>query len=56
MFNEKDFPCGPVMSTEDVSKDEHFAHRKMWTEVKDEIRGNYMTVGMPVKLSEGKRA
>ena len=53
MFNDKDFPCGPVMSTEDVSKDEHFRHRKMWVEVKDEKRGNYWTVGMPIKLSEG---
>jgi formyl-CoA transferase len=25
----------------------------MWVEVKDEKRGNYWTVGMPVKLSEG---
>ena len=53
MFNEKDFPCGPVMSTEDNAKDEHLAHRKMWLEVKDEKRGNYWTVGMPIKLSEG---
>ncbi|MEA5097015.1 MAG: CoA transferase, partial [Burkholderiaceae bacterium] len=53
MFNSKDFPCGPILTTEDVSKDEHVRHRKMWVEVKDEKRGNYWTVGMPVKLSEG---
>jgi formyl-CoA transferase len=53
LFNSKDFPCGPVLTTEDATKDEHFRHRKMWVEVKDEKRGNYWTVGMPVKLSEG---
>ncbi len=53
LFNGKDFPCGPVLTTEDVSKDAHVAHRKMWVEVKDSKRGNYWTVGMPVKLSEG---
>lgn len=53
LFNDKDFPCGPVMSTEDNSKDPHVAHRKMWVEVKDEKRGNYWTVGMPIKLSDG---
>jgi len=53
MWNDKDFPCGPVLTTEDVAADEHVRHRKMWVEVKDEKRGNYWTVGMPVKLSDG---
>ena len=53
LFNSKDFPCGPVLTTEDVAKDEHVRHRKMWVEVKDEKRGNYWTVGMPVKRSDG---
>ena len=53
MWNDKDFPCGPVLTTEDAANDEHLRHRKMWVEVKDEKRGNYWTVGMPVKLSEG---
>ena len=53
LFNGKDFPCGPVLTTEDVAADEHVRHRKMWVEVKDDKRGNYWTVGMPVKLSEG---
>jgi formyl-CoA transferase len=53
LFNDKDFPCGPVLTTEDVAADEHVRHRKMWVEVKDEVRGNYWTVGMPVKLSDG---
>ena len=54
LFNSKDFPCGPVLTTEDVSKDEHVRHRKMWVEIKDDKRNtSYFTVGMPVKLSEG---
>jgi formyl-CoA transferase len=52
-FNDLDIPCGPVLTTEDVAADEHVRHRKMWVEVKDDKRGNYWTVGMPVKLSDG---
>jgi len=52
-FNNLDIPCGPVLTTEDVAADEHIAHRKMWVKVEDKIRGDYYTVGMPVKLSDG---
>ena len=33
LFNSKDFPCGPVLTTEDVVADEHVRHRKMWVEI-----------------------
>lgn len=56
-FNGKDIPCGPVLTTDDISKDEHIAHRKMWVNVKGhsgyDQHGGYWTVGMPVVLSEG---
>ena len=56
-FNSKDIPCGPVLTTEDISHDEHIAHRKMWVKVEGhpgyDQHGGYWTVGMPVKLSEG---
>jgi len=56
-FNSKDIPCGPVLTTEDITKDEHIAHRKMWVHVPGhpayDQHGGYWTVGMPVVLSEG---
>lgn len=53
LFNSNDFPCGPVLTTEDIANDEHIAHRKMWTKVEGHPGGDYWTVGMPVVLSEG---
>ncbi len=52
-FNELDIPCGPVLSTEDITKDPHVAYREMWYKVEGHPEGDYYTVGMPVKLSKG---
>jgi formyl-CoA transferase len=52
-FNEMDFPCGPVLTTEEITDNEHVAHRKMWVKVEGHPKGEYWTVGMPVKLSDG---
>jgi len=52
-FNEMDFPCGPVLTTEEIAANEHVAHRQMWVKIEDDKRGEYYTVGMPVKLSDG---
>lgn len=53
-FNEKDIPCGPVLTTEEITKDAHVAHREMWVPIHGHKGyGTYYNVGMPVKLSEG---
>ncbi|MDR0934405.1 MAG: formyl-CoA transferase [Burkholderiaceae bacterium] len=53
LFNEKDIPCGPVMTTEEIANDAHVAHREMFVKVEGHPQGDYYTVGMPIKLSEG---
>lgn len=53
-FNEKDVPCGPVLTTEEITKDAHVAHREMWVKIDGHKGyGSYYNVGMPVKLSDG---
>ncbi len=53
LFNEKDIPCGPVLTTEEIANDAHVSHRKMWVKVEGHPGGDYYTVGMPIKMSEG---
>lgn len=51
--NEKNIPCGPVLSTEELMHDPHVLHREMIVKVEGHPQGDYYTVGMPVKLSDG---
>jgi formyl-CoA transferase len=51
ILNELDVPCGPVMSTEDLTHDEHVNGREMWVELDHPQRGKWYNVGMPIKLS-----
>jgi formyl-CoA transferase len=52
ILNPLDVPCGPVMSTEDLTHDEHVRGREMWVELDHPQRGPWYNVGMPIKLSE----
>lgn len=59
-LNERDIPCGPVLTTEEITKDAHVAHREMWVKLDghkgygtNKGYGTYYNVGMPVKLSDG---
>ncbi len=52
ILNELDVPCGPIMSTEDLFKDEHVKLREMMVELDHPQRGKWWNVGMPIKLSE----
>jgi formyl-CoA transferase len=51
ILNPLDVPCGPVMSTEDLTHDEHVRGRQMWVELDHPQRGAWYNVGMPIKLS-----
>jgi formyl-CoA transferase len=53
LCNAKDIPCGPVLTTGEVTRDKHVAHRQMYVKVEGHPQGDYWTVGMPVKLSMG---
>jgi formyl-CoA transferase len=52
ILNPLDVPCGPVMSTEDLTHDEHVRGRDMWVEIDHPQRGKWWNVGMPIKLSD----
>jgi formyl-CoA transferase len=44
-------PCGAVLDTGEVLTDPHLRQRDMIVEVKHPVRGTYLTVGNPIKLS-----
>ncbi|MCH7746066.1 MAG: CoA transferase [Chloroflexi bacterium] len=50
-LTEIGIPCGEVLSTVEVLEDAHLRARQMVVEVDDSLRGNYLTIGFPVKLS-----
>jgi len=52
ILNPLEVPCGPVMSTEDLTHDEHVRGREMWVELDHPERGTWYNVGMPIKLSD----
>jgi formyl-CoA transferase len=52
ILNEIDVPCGPIMATEDLIKDEHLRSRQMIVDVEHPKRGTFTTVGCPLKLSD----
>ena len=52
LLNEIDVPCGPIMATEDIIKDEHLRARQMIVDVPHPTRGSFTTVGCPLKLSD----
>lgn len=51
MLAHAGIPCGPVMSTLDLARDEHVAARNMYVELHSPGRGPWRNVGMPIKLS-----
>ena len=56
ILNPLDVPCGPIMSTEDLTHDEHVNGRQMWVELDHPQRGTWYNVGMPIKLSASPAA
>lgn len=52
ILNELDVPCGPVMSTADLSDDEHVRLRRMIVDLPHPERGGFQNVGCPIKLSD----
>ncbi len=52
VFEEKDVPCGPVNSLQEVFSDPQVVHREMVTEVEHPKAGKIKQVGFPLKFSE----
>jgi formyl-CoA transferase len=49
-------PCGACLDTGEVLSDPHLRERQMIVEVEHPVRGKYVTVGNPIKLSASPTA
>jgi formyl-CoA transferase len=49
-------PCGACLDTGEVLSDPHLQARDMIVEVEHPVRGRYLTVGNPIKLSASPTA
>jgi formyl-CoA transferase len=49
-------PCGACLDTGEVMSDPHLPAREMIVEVDHPVRGRYITVGNPIKLSASQTA
>ena len=52
LLNAVNVPCGPILSTKELLEDESLAETGAVVEVKHPERGNFKTVGNPIKLSD----
>jgi formyl-CoA transferase len=52
ILNRYDIPCGPILSMEELAEDESLRKTGTVVEVDHPVRGRYLTVGNPIKLSD----
>ena len=52
ILNKVDIPCGPILSMKEISEDESLYATGTLARVDHPTRGEYITVGNPVKLSD----
>jgi formyl-CoA transferase len=52
ILNEHDIPCGPILSMEELANEPSLRATGTIVEVDHPIRGKYLTVGNPIKLSD----
>jgi formyl-CoA transferase len=52
ILNEVDIPCGPILSMKEIAADESLYATGTLVNVDHPVRGTYITVGNPIKLSD----
>jgi formyl-CoA transferase len=52
ILNEKDIPCGPILSMKELAEDQSLRATGTIVEVEHPQRGTYLSVGNPIKLSD----
>ena len=51
-LNAHNIPCGPILSTKEIIEDTSLADNEIVVKVDHPERGEFTTVGMPIKLSD----
>jgi formyl-CoA transferase len=52
ILNKYDIPCGPILSMKEIAEDESLRKTGTVVEVEHPVRGKYLTVGNPIKMSD----
>jgi formyl-CoA transferase len=52
LFNKYDIPCGPILSMKEIAEEQSLRETGTVVEVDHPVRGKYLTVGNPIKLSD----
>ncbi len=52
ILNKVDIPCGPILSMKEIAEDQSLYATGTLVEVEHPVRGTYITVGNPIKLSD----
>jgi formyl-CoA transferase len=52
ILNKYDIPCGPILSMKEIAEEPSLRETGTVVEVDHPIRGKYLTVGNPIKLSD----
>ncbi len=52
ILNKYDVPCGPILSMKEIAEEPALRATGTVVEVDHPIRGKYLTVGNPIKLSD----
>ncbi|SIT15905.1 formyl-CoA transferase [Paracoccus saliphilus] len=52
ILNARDIPCGPILSMKELAADESLRATGTIVEVDHPVRGSYLSVGNPIKLSD----
>lgn len=52
ILNAYDIPCGPILSMKEIAEDEALRATGTIVEVDHPVRGKYLTVGNPIKMSD----
>ncbi|MFG1300955.1 formyl-CoA transferase [Xanthobacter sp. V3C-3] len=54
ILNKYDIPCGPILSMREIAEDRSLFATGTLVEVEHPVRGSYVTVGNPIKLSDNQ--
>ena len=55
ILNEFNIPCGPILSMKEIAEEPSLRKTGTVVEVDHPMRGKYLTVGNPIKLSDSPR-